>query len=428
MSEEAFDAIIVGAGPAGATAAYILAKAGADVLVIERGNYAGSKNVTGGRLYAHSLEKIIPDFAQQAPVERKIVKERISFLTQDSGVTLDYQSNNDRPQAASYSVLRAKFDAWLMAQAEAEGAQFISGIRVDSVVMDNGKAVGVEADGDILNANAVILADGVNSILAEKLGMTKRVDKHSVAVGVKELIELPRGQLEDRFNLLNKEGAAWLFAGSPSNGMMGGGFLYTNDSTLSLGLVCGLHDIHNSSKSVPQMLEDFKQHPVIKPLIAGGKMVEYSAHVVPEAGINMMQEIVGEGLLIVGDAAGMCLNLGFTIRGMDLAVASGEAAAHAVLAAKEKNDFSRQGLAQYQELLEQSAIMHDLRLYKKLPAFMENPRLFNQYPEMVAGMMADMFNVDGTPSQPMRKKIMQRCKKIGYWNLIKDGIKGASAI
>lgn len=82
-----------------------------------------------------------------------------------------------------------------------------------------------------------------------------------------------------------------------------------------------------TQKSVPQMLEDFKQHPAVAPLIAGGKLVEYSAHVVPEAGINMLPELVGDGVLIAGDAAGMCMNLGFTIRGMDLAIAAGEAAA-----------------------------------------------------------------------------------------------------
>lgn len=429
MSEDAFDAIIVGAGPAGAVAAYILAKAGAEVLVIERGNYAGSKNLTGGRLYAHSLEKIMPGFAQRAPVERKITKERVSFLTEESAMTLDYQAPaTDRPVQESYSVLRGKFDQWLMAQAEEAGAQFISGIRVDNVVTNNGKVTGVEADGDVLEARVVILADGVNSILAEKLGMlSPRVQPGSVAVGVKELIELPKGQLEDRFNLQGNEGAAWLFAGSPSNGLMGGGFLYTNESTISLGLVCGLHDIGTSSKSVAQMLEDFKQHPIVKPLIAGGKMVEYGAHVVPEAGINMLPKITGNGVLIAGDAAGLCLNLGFTIRGMDMAIASGEAAANAVLAAKERNDFSQQGLSTYQTLLE-DGMMKDFKLYKKLPAFMENPRMFNQYPKMMTGIMADMFTVDGTPAQPMRKKIMKRAKEVGYLNLIKDGMKGAGAI
>lgn len=429
MSEDAFDAIIVGAGPAGAVAAYILAKAGAEVLVIERGNYAGSKNLTGGRLYAHSLEKIMPGFAQRAPVERKITKERVSFLTEESAMTLDYQAPaTDRPVQESYSVLRGKFDQWLMAQAEEAGAQFISGIRVDNVVTNNGKVTGVEADGDVLEARVVILADGVNSILAEKLGMlSPRVQPGSVAVGVKELIELPKGQLEDRFNLQGNEGAAWLFAGSPSNGLMGGGFLYTNESTISLGLVCGLHDIGTSSKSVAQMLEDFKQHPIVKPLIAGGKMVEYGAHVVPEAGINMLPKITGNGVLIAGDAAGLCLNLGFTIRGMDMAIASGEAAANAVLAAKERNDFSQQGLSTYQTLLE-DGMMKDFKLYKKLPAFMENPRMFNQYPKMMTGIMADMFTVDGTPAQSMRKKIMKRAKEVGYLNLIKDGMKGAGAI
>ena len=429
MSEDAFDAIIVGAGPAGAVAAYILAKAGAEVLVIERGNYAGSKNLTGGRLYAHSLEKIMPGFAQRAPVERKITKERVSFLTEESAMTLDYQAPaTDRPVQESYSVLRGKFDQWLMAQAEEAGAQFISGIRVDNVVTNNGKVTGVEADGDVLEARVVILADGVNSILAEKLGMlSPRVQPGSVAVGVKELIELPKGQLEDRFNLQGNEGAAWLFAGSPSNGLMGGGFLYTNESTISLGLVCGLHDIGTSSKSVAQMLEDFKQHPIVKPLIAGGKMVEYGAHVVPEAGINMLPKITGNGVLIAGDAAGLCLNLGFTIRGMDMAIASGEAAANAVLAAKQRNDFSQQGLSTYQTLLE-DGMMKDFKLYKKLPAFMENPRMFNQYPKMMTGIMADMFTVDGTPAQPMRKKIIKRAKEVGYLNLIKDGIKGAGAI
>ena len=429
MSEDAFDAIIVGAGPAGAVAAYILAKAGAEVLVIERGNYAGSKNLTGGRLYAHSLEKIMPGFAQRAPVERKITKERVSFLTEESAMTLDYQAPaTDRPVQESYSVLRGKFDQWLMAQAEEAGAQFISGIRVDNVVTNNGKVTGVEADGDVLEARVVILADGVNSILAEKLGMlSPRVQPGSVAVGVKELIELPQGQLEDRFNLQGNEGAAWLFAGSPSNGLMGGGFLYTNESTISLGLVCGLHDIGTSSKSVAQMLEDFKQHPIVKPLIAGGKMVEYGAHVVPEAGINMLPKITGNGVLIAGDAAGLCLNLGFTIRGMDMAIASGEAAANAVLAAKERNDFSQQGLSTYQTLLE-DGMMKDFKLYKKLPAFMENPRMFNQYPKMMTGIMADMFTVDGTPAQPMRKKIIKRAKEVGYLNLIKDGMKGAGAI
>ncbi len=430
MSEEAFDAIIVGAGLAGCTAALVLAQAGADVLVIERGNYAGSKNMTGGRLYAHSLEKVIPGFARNAPIERLVTKEKISFMTDDTGVTMDYHTvRPDAPVKESYTVLRGKFDQWLAEQAENAGAQFITGIRVDNLLMRDGKVVGVEADGDELEAKVVILADGVTSILGEKLGMVKpRVSAHATAVCVKELIELPKGQLQDRFNITDEEGVAWLFAGNPSNGLMGGGFLYTNESSISLGLVCGLGHIEDSNKTVPQMMEDFKNHPVIKPLIAGGKMTEYSAHVVPEAGLNMLPELIRDGVMLTGDAAGLCMNLGFNVRGMDLAIAAGEAAAKAVLKAKESNDFSAAGLASYQTLLDESFVMQDMKLYKNAPAFMENPRIFNTYPKMVANIMADMFTVDGTPSEPLRKKIMKRCKEVGYMNLIKDGIKGVQAI
>ena len=430
MSEDVFDAIIVGAGLAGCVAAYVLAKEGADVLVIERGNFAGSKNMTGGRLYAHSLEKIMPGFAKEAPIERRVTKEKVTFLTDDTGVTLDY--HNGRSQTSvqeSYTVLRGDFDQWLMAKAEEVGAQFITGIRVDELITKDGKVIGVRADGDELLAKAVILAEGVNPVLGEKLGMIKpKVSAGMMAVGVKELIELPKEVIQDRFNLNDDEGAAWLFAGSPANGLMGGGFLYTNKTSVSLGIVCGLHEIGSSDKTVPQMLEDFKNHSMIKPLIEGGKLLEYSGHVVPEGGFNMVPKLVDDGVLITGDAAGFCLNIGYSVRGMDLAIASGEAAAKAVLAARETNDFSAAGLSSYQTLLEDSFVMKDLKLYKNLPAFMETPRIFNQYPKMVADIMESMFVVDGSESQPLRKTIMKHCKEVGYMNLLKDGIKGVTSI
>ncbi|EKJ8217315.1 FAD-dependent oxidoreductase FixC [Citrobacter sedlakii] len=428
MSEDIFDAIIVGAGLAGSVAALVLAREGAQVLVIERGNSAGAKNVTGGRIYAHSLERIIPGFAQQAPVERVITHEKLSFMTERGAMTVDYlNAESASPAEVSYSVLRSRFDGWLMDQAEAAGAQLIAGIRVDNVVQRDGKVVGVEADGEIIEGNVVILADGVNSLLAEKLGMAKRVDAAHVAVGVKELIELPKAVIEDRFQLQGNEGAACLFAGSPTDGLMGGGFLYTNESTLSLGLVCGLHHLQEAKKSVPQMLEDFKQHPAVAPLIAGGKLVEYAAHVVPEAGMNMQPELVGDGVLIAGDAAGMCLNLGFTIRGMDLAVAAGEAAAKAVLSARLRNDFSRQGLATYRQYLEDGPL-RDMRMYQRLPALLDNPRMFTRYPEMAVGIARDLFTVDGSAPVPLRKKILRHAKNVGFINLMKDGLKGVTAL
>ncbi|EBS7634954.1 FAD-dependent oxidoreductase [Salmonella enterica] len=429
MSDDKFDAIVVGAGVAGTVAAYVMAKAGLDVLVIERGNSAGCKNMTGGRLYAHSIDSIMPEFATAAPVERIVTREKISFLTEESAVTVDFHREQPAtPALTSYTVLRNKLDPWLMAQAEQAGAQFIPGVRVDALVREGNRVTGVQAGDDILDANIVILADGVNSMLGRSLGMVPASSAHHYAVGVKELIGLSPAIIEERFNLTSHEGAAWLFAGAPSNGLMGGGFLYTNRDSVSLGLVCGLGDIARASKSVPQMLEDFKQHPAIRPLIQGGTLLEYSAHMVPEGGIAMVPELVSDGVMIVGDAAGLCLNLGYTIRGMDLAIASAQAAAQTAIDAKARQDFSAASLTAYKRALEKNGVLRDMQHFRKLPALMENPRLFTGYPRMAANIMDDLFTVDGGPTPPLRQIILSHAKKIGLVNLLKDGIKGATAL
>ncbi len=428
MSDEMFDVIIVGGGIAGTVAAYLLAKEGLGVLLIERGNFPGSKNMTGGRIYSHSLEKIMPDFAEEAPIERKITREKVFMLTDDSSAGLDFYSSRLGVQGQdSYSVLRAPFDQWLGEKAEAEGANIIAGICVDNLIVKEGKVCGVVAGDDEILAKVVILADGINSLLAQKIGMRGEFKPHQMAVGVKELWELPASVIEDRFNCSGDEGTACMFAGSPSNGRIGGGFLYTNKESISLGVVCTLSDL--ADKSVPQMMEDFHNHPAVAPLIKGAKLIEYSGHLVPEGGFDMMPRIVGDGVLVVGDGAGFCINLGYAIRGMDFAVASAECAAKAVIAANENGDFSEAGLSSYKQFMEQSFIMPDLRLYKNLPHFLEGtPRIFADYPGMAADILADMFVMDGKPAQPLMKKAMPHVKKIGIFNLIKDAWKGVKSI
>ncbi|MFB6468710.1 FAD-dependent oxidoreductase [Cytobacillus sp. Hz8] len=429
MGEEKFDAIIVGGGLAGSTAAYVLAQEGLEVLLIERGNYGGSKNMTGGRLYAHSLEEIIPNFAEEAPVERRVVKERISMMTEQDAVTMDYHSPYLAETGSdSYVVLRGEFDRWLFNKAEEAGAIAAAGIKVDKLIMENNRVTGVICGDEEMKADVVILADGVNSLLAEKAGLRKRVQPSQVAVGVKEIYELPAKVIEDRFGLTGNEGAAWLFAGSPSNGLVGGGFLYTNKESISIGLVLGLENIGESDKTIEEMLISFTNHPEIAPLIKDGKLIERSGHVVPEAGLSMVSTLYGDGFLICGDAAGFCLNIGYMVRGMDLAITSGELAAKAVLAAREKGDFSSASLKSYKELLDKSFIMHDLSVYQNFPAFMDNDRIFNQYPEMVSNIMKEMFVVDGKPAVPLRKKAMKHLKTIGLMNLVKDGLKGVKSV
>ncbi|MGL4668728.1 MAG: FAD-dependent oxidoreductase [Saezia sp.] len=430
MSEDKFDAIVVGGGIAGATTALLLARAGLEVVIVERGNYAGAKNMTGGRLYSHSLEKIIPGFAEHAPIERKVVKEKISMMTKTGAVALDFSSEKlVQEKQDSYTVLRAPFDRWLIEQAEAAGVMVVTGILVEELLMQDGRVTGIRAGGEEMLANVVVLADGANSLLVEKAGLRKhKIEPHQMAVGAKEVIELGEQVIEERFNLNPGEGATWLFAGFPSNGLIGGGFLYTNKSSISLGLVVTLSEFRKAEKTLPQMLEDFKQHPHVAPLIKGGKLLEYSGHLVPEGGYDMVPDLYGDGVLVVGDAAALVINAGYTVRGMDLAVGSADAAAQAIIAAKEKNDYSSSVLAHYKSLLDKSFVLQEMKQLRKFPHFMENSRIFNDYPQMAEEMMSSLFVVNGSPPQSLISKMFKPAKKVGLMNLIKDGIKGVRAL
>lgn len=429
MSEDRFDAIIVGGGLAGSTAAYVLAKAGLEVLVIERGDTCGCKNMTGGRLYGHSLEKIIPDFASRAPVERKITKERISFLSSAGNTTVEYSSPAlGAPGAASYSVLRSKFDRWLASEAEEQGAMYVCGILVDDMIVRDGKVCGIVAGEEEMEADVVILADGVNSLLSQKLGLKKELDPMEVAVGAKEVITLGEERIRDRFGLEGSDGAAWMFVGDPTAGNIGGGFLYTNKDSVSLGIVTTVGDIDYSGVSVVDMVDRFKEHPVIRPLIAGGQTTEYSAHLVPEGGFHMIPQLYGDGVLVAGDAAGFVINLGYMVRGMDLAIESGLQAANAVLYAKRKGDYSKSALSVYKTALEGTFVMKDLRQYKNAPKFMENRRMFTKYPLLLEEILKAMFLVDGTPSPGLVKKLLPILSEADLAALGKDGMLAMSAL
>ena len=430
MNEEKFDVIVVGAGLAGNTAAYLMAKAGLEVLVIERGETIGGKNVTGGRMYSHSIERIFPDFAKEAPVERKITKERISFMTEDSATTVEYAADKLGEQGkATYSICRAHFDPWLAGKAEEAGAMYVTGIRVDEVLVRDGKVCGVIAGGEEMLSDMVLLADGVISLLAQQLGMKKELDPSQVAVGVKEIIELDEEKINDRFGAAsNEEGTAWLFAGDVSGGNIGGGFIYTNKNSLSVGIVTTIADIGRVDLAPRDMLERLKNHPVVAPLIKGGKVVEYAAHLVTEGGYDMIPTLYRDNVLVAGDAAALVMNLGFTIRGMDLCIESGRLAAETIIAAKEAGDYSAATLSKYKTAMDNSFIIKDMQHFRKMPKFIENHRIFEQYPKMMDEIMSDLFIMYGQKPEKFKKKAMAAVKKVGIMNLLKDGMSGMGAM
>jgi len=431
VAEDEFDAIIVGAGVAGSSAAYRLAKAGLQVVLIERGPYPGSKNLSGGVLYGRVLHDLIPNFWESAPVERVITNQVVSFLTADSSINLDFKTETfNQPPYNGFTVLRARFDRWLAEQAEAAGAMLVPGIKVDGVVKRNGKVVGITAAGEEMQAKVVIAADGANSFIAQNAGLRDKIPPGQAAVGVKEVIGLPREVIEERFHLSGNEGAAYNIVGYATRGVPGGGFLYTNRESLSIGLVIHLEALVERELKPAEIFEDFLAHPMIAPLIKGGKVLEYGAHLVPEGGLKMMPPLAADGLLLVGDAVGFGVNNGFVVRGMDLAIGSAVAAAETVLEAHAADDFSAVRLQSYPARLEKSFVMQDMRTYARAVDFMKNERLFETYPALLSNLLADIYRQDAQPKKNLAPTLLKNLKasKISLLDLLKDALAGGRAL
>ena len=421
MIEERYEVIVVGGGLAGSAAAYTLAKAGVKVVVIERGESCGCKNMTGGRLYGHSMKRLIPDYEKTAPLERKITKERVTFMSANGATTLEFSSKSlGGRNAASYSVIRADFDKWLAQEAEKQGAEFINGIRVDDLVIRNGKVCGIRAGEDTLEANVVILADGVNSLLAKKACLVKEQDPMEYAVGVKEVIKLPPEKISERFGMVDNEGTAWMFAGEPTKGSIGGAFIYTNRDSLAVGIVTTVGDIGYSDESVVQMLDDFKRNPLISPLIEDGELCEYSAHLVPEGGYKMLPQLYGHGVLVAGDAAGMVMNLGYVVRGMDLAIESGRLAAETYIELAKRHDFTEKAMRLYKQKLSHSFVLKEMRRHRTAPKAFSNRNVFTKLPVLTENAMTAMFTVDGENTSGLFVKILGAARKYGIVSLVKD--------
>jgi electron transfer flavoprotein-quinone oxidoreductase len=424
---EKFEVIIVGAGLAGLSAAYILAQNGIEALVVERGDYPGAKNITGGRLYLNPVRKYLPDLwpalLNEKALERPVATELLTMTGSENSTTLRFRSEKfARPPYHSFTVLRGTLDRWLAKKAEEKGAMLVTKNRVDDLIRQNGKIVGVIAGGEELGADVLIACDGVLSQISEKAGLRTSGMAKNYAVGFKEVIEVPSKSIEERFGLAEKEGAAQLFLGSLTKGRFGGGFLYTNRASISLGLVLRIKDLMDMDPlwEAPRFLDEFKERPEIAPLIAGGETVEYSAHVIPEAGFTGLIRPFADGLLVAGDAAGFSLNVGLTVRGMEFAMVSGVLAAQTVMEAREKKDFSTASLSGYQKSLEESFVWQDFKTFEHAPHFLDNPRLFDHYPLLIGDILQNLFWIGETPQNKLSSTIKG---KIGWgeaWDILKD--------
>lgn len=407
---ENFDVIVVGGGPAGLSAAISAAKAGMKTVVIERGDYPGTKNVMGGVLYTKATDFVVPDFWKEAaPLERPVIEQRYAFLSGNEIISGAYRDPAwAMPPYNAHTVLRVKFDRWLAQQAEKVGVVVIPETVVKDLIYKDELVVGVRTgrtEGD-LGAKVVILAEGVNAFVAKKCGLSPQLRPDTVAIAVKEIIQLPQEKIEDRFCLEPGEGATLELFGDSTAGMVGTAFVYTNKNSLSVGVGALLEPLIRNKWTPNDLLEALKAKPYVKRLIQGGETKEYLAHLIPEGGYNAMPKLHRQGVLTVGDTA-MFVN-GLHREGSNLAMTSGRIAGEVAAQAITSGDLSDQAMSVYETRIRDSFVIKDLHKYRKTTRFFEdNPHFFKIYPKIMSNAARMFFTADETPKKERLKEIMK---------------------
>lgn len=429
---DAVDVVIVGAGPAGLAAALTLAKAGKEVVVLERGEFVGAKNVFGGAIYTQPTAEVYPEFWKSAPVERYNAVHRFALLTEDSGVTMAYKSERhmQEPHFNSFTVQRAKWDRWCAQQAEAAGAFIVTNTTVRDFIWKDGKIAGVKTDQEDFPAKVTLIGDGVNSLLVEKAGLRNGIPKPSeVALGVKEVINLGEDVINQRFNCEGRSGVIYTIMGGCFEDTVALGFIYTNIDSVVIGLGASLEDLQKKCIKPYDLLEKLKQHPLMRPLIAGGTMEEYSGHMIPEGGFHSMPTLYRHGAMVIGDAAMLVNNVHW--EGTNLAMTSGVFAANTAIQALQNNDFSEYQLALYEKLLKNSFLYKDLQMYRDtLPTIEKYSDAFmGFYPKQLNAFMDNFISVDSVPKkEKMTGFISDTFKQRSPMQMMVDMIKAGGPI
>lgn len=424
MSED-FDAIVVGAGMAGSAAAIRLAQGGANVLLLERGAEAGAKNLSGGILWGHDLDRILPKWWEGMPVERHIVRKRFGMLSQDRSAAFEYTDAAwSKPPFVAHSVLRARTDAWLAKQAEEAGASVVTSVPVEKLAWEGRRVRGVVQGGETMTAPVTIVADGANSRLS--LGTPIRPDPRlsgeATELGIKEVFRLPESQIDERFNLAPGEGHAeeWVPGFFP-RGVMGGGFLYTNRDTISVGLILNIQSLFGRAVRSQELMEAFKLHPAIASKLVGAELVEYGAKLISSGWASRPASFWGDGWMVAGDAAGFVFSNGVVIQGMNYAVRSGLEAAETALSARGKGPSP--DLSEYGRRLESTGILGDFRGFASMDRVKWNPRFYTEYPAFATSLLGSLLTETGASKEHVRTTMTsaRKAAKLSRWKLVSDG-------
>lgn len=412
--KDKYDAVVVGAGPAGSATAYILAQNGVDVALLERGDYPGSKNMFGGTLYARHTEEIFPAFWEEAPLERPIVTDQLWLLDHDSAVTISFTGLRfAKAPYNKFSALRSRFDRWMADKAVAAGAELVTRALVRNLVYEGGlvtrgRPKGVQLDGGaVVEADVVVLAEGVNAFLAKEAGLRGELPPYTMTLYLQEILALPAGVIEERFQLTPGEGATIGIMGYPTAGAPGKAGIWTNKETISITIGSNLYELMKVRLSPYILLERIKKHPLLKRLLQGAETLEYKAHLIPKGGFNFVPSVYADNLLVVGDAATMISGR----HGTDLAMISGKCAAETIIQARAKGDYSSSMLATYGHKLNQTFFMRDIKSAKgSLAYYKSHPDVDYLLSSTANGAAYMFFTEEMITEQEKTKKIFDVIK------------------
>jgi electron-transferring-flavoprotein dehydrogenase len=377
------DVLVVGAGPAGLACAIQLkrlltaaGKGDASLLVLEKAEEVGYHVLSGAVMDPKGMQELFPDWqAKGCPIESPVTFDCVDYL-RANGKSLRLTGalvppplkNHGNFIVSLYRVVR-----WLKEQADALGIDVYSGFAGASVNYDGRRVTGVQTrdagidkhkakkpqfqPGMNVKAKLTVFAEGTRGSLAKgliaRLGLDAGQNHQLYETGIKEIWRIPEARAKEL------QGSVIHTLGAPlGTSGYGGGWIYgLSESRLSIGYVVGLD--HPDIKLDPHALfTQWKQHPAVAGLLAGGEIVRYGAKTIPGGGYFAMPKLYGDGFVLVGDSGGF-VNMS-RLKGIHLALKSGMLAAETLAEALTKDDTSERTLAGYTARFEASWAKQEL--------------------------------------------------------------------
>ena len=360
------DVIIIGAGPAGLSAAKILADSGIKTIVLERGIKSGSKNFFSGIINKKTVEevfgKISDDMSEMfyAPIERKLTEYRAYLLNKDSFIALNEgQTLNNR-----FVVLHQSFNDWMCKQAQNAGATIVFETIAEELIVDNSKICGVKTSKGDFFSDVVIIAEGTNSIITKKSGLRKgEIPQEQVFLFVEEALNLQPELIQERFNLNKNNGTSIRLFTEELISIPSTGYIHTNKHSITLGIGILFSETIPKGINVNNCLELVKKHPAILPLIKKSTSIHYSSFILPchveEKQFFSTVKPCENGCLIIGGASLAIDPFSWDISSN--AILSGKLASEAIIRAKDLNDYTKKTLAEYENLIKKNLTISPYR-------------------------------------------------------------------